>query len=34
MNNMARIIEAIALSSTTIVEGRDTPARVDTSQVH
>jgi Zn-dependent M28 family amino/carboxypeptidase len=31
MNNMARIIEAIALSSKTIVAGKDTPSRVDTS---
>ncbi len=30
MNNMARIIEAIALSSKSIVEGKDTPSRVDT----
>jgi Zn-dependent M28 family amino/carboxypeptidase len=32
--NMAAIIKAIALSSKTIVEGKDTPSRVDTSQVH
>ena len=31
--NMAAIIKAIALSSKTIVEGKDTPSRVDTSQV-
>jgi hypothetical protein len=31
--NMVRIIKAIALSSTSIVEGKDTPTRVDTSQV-
>lgn len=31
MNNMARIIEAIALSSKSIVAGKDTPSRVDTS---
>jgi hypothetical protein len=34
MNNMAQIIKAIALSSTSIVEGNDTPTRVDISQVH
>jgi Zn-dependent M28 family amino/carboxypeptidase len=34
MNNMAQIIKAIALSSTSIVEGKDTPTRVDTTQVH
>jgi hypothetical protein len=33
INNMVRIIKAIALSSTSIVEGKDTPSRVDTSQV-
>jgi Zn-dependent M28 family amino/carboxypeptidase len=33
MQNMARIIKAIALSSTTIVEGKDTPTRVDTTQL-
>ncbi len=32
--NMAAIIKAIALSSKTIVEGKDTPSRVDTAQVH
>jgi Zn-dependent M28 family amino/carboxypeptidase len=32
--NMAAIIKAIALSSKTIVDGKDTPSRVDTSQVH
>jgi Zn-dependent M28 family amino/carboxypeptidase len=32
--NMAAIIKAIALSSKTIVEGKDTPSRVDTSQIH
>jgi Zn-dependent M28 family amino/carboxypeptidase len=31
--NMAAIIRAIALSSRTIVEGKDTPSRVDTTQV-
>lgn len=34
LKNMAAIIHAIALSSRTIVEGKDTPSRVDTSQVH
>jgi Zn-dependent M28 family amino/carboxypeptidase len=33
MQNMARIIKAIALSSTSIVEGKDTPTRVDTTQL-
>ncbi|HWB92583.1 MAG TPA: M28 family peptidase, partial [Puia sp.] len=33
MNNMARIIKAIALSSTSIVNGKDTPSRVDTKQL-
>ena len=32
--NMAAIIKAIALSSKTIVDGKDTPSRVDTAQVH
>lgn len=31
--NMVRIIKAIALSSTSIVDGKDTPTRVDTTQV-
>jgi hypothetical protein len=31
--NMVRIIKAIALSSTSIVDGVDTPTRVDTTQV-
>jgi hypothetical protein len=31
--NMVRIIKAIALSSTSIVEGKDNPSRVDTSQI-
>lgn len=31
--NMVRIIKAIALSSTSIVDGKDTPSRVDTTQV-
>ena len=29
MNNMAEIIKAIALSSVTIVSGKDTPSRVE-----
>lgn len=33
MKNMAAIIRAIAISSTTIVEGKDTPTRVDTTQL-
>lgn len=33
MNNMARIIKSIALSSTSIVAGKDTPSRVDTKQL-
>lgn len=33
MNNMARIIKSIALSSTSIVSGKDTPTRVDTTQL-
>jgi Zn-dependent M28 family amino/carboxypeptidase len=33
MNNMARIIKAIAVSSTTIVAGQDTPSRVDTKSL-
>lgn len=33
MENMARIISAIALSSRTIVAGTDTPTRVDTSSL-
>jgi Zn-dependent M28 family amino/carboxypeptidase len=31
MNNMAEIIKAIAISSATIVSGKDTPSRVDVS---
>jgi Zn-dependent M28 family amino/carboxypeptidase len=31
MNNMARIIKSIAVSSTSIVAGKDTPSRVDTN---
>jgi Zn-dependent M28 family amino/carboxypeptidase len=33
MDNMANIIKAIAISSTTIVQGKDTPSRVDASQL-
>ena len=33
MKNMAEIIKAIALSSQTIVAGKDTPSRVDTTQL-
>jgi hypothetical protein len=33
MKNMAEIIKAIALSSQTIVAGKDTPSRVDTKQL-
>ena len=33
MNNMAEIIKAIAVSSTSIIEGKDTPSRVDTSEL-
>jgi hypothetical protein len=33
MNNMAKIIKAIAISSTTIVAGKDTPSRVDVTQL-
>jgi hypothetical protein len=33
LKNMAAIIKAIAISSKTIVEGKDTPSRVDTSQI-
>ena len=34
ITNMTRIIQAIALSSTSIIDGKDTPTRVDTSQIH
>lgn len=34
MKNMAEIIKAIALSSRTIVAGKDTPSRVDTKQLN
>jgi putative aminopeptidase FrvX len=33
MKNMAEIIKAIALSSATIISGKDTPSRVDTTQL-
>ncbi|QEC67227.1 M20/M25/M40 family metallo-hydrolase [Panacibacter ginsenosidivorans] len=33
MNNMAEIIKAIAISSASIVAGKDTPSRVDTSEL-
>jgi Zn-dependent M28 family amino/carboxypeptidase len=33
MKNMAEIIKAIAISSTSIVAGKDTPSRVDTNTV-
>jgi hypothetical protein len=33
MKNMAAIIKAIALSSTSIIAGKDTPSRVDTTQL-
>ena len=33
MKNMAEIIKAIAISSTSIIAGKDTPTRVDTTQV-
>jgi hypothetical protein len=33
MNNMARIIQSVALSSRTIIEGKDTPSRVDATQL-
>lgn len=33
MANMARIIKAIAISSTSIVDGKDTPTRVDATQL-
>jgi hypothetical protein len=34
MNNMAEIIKAIALSSNSIISGKDTPARVDTKKIN
>jgi hypothetical protein len=33
MNNMAQIIKSVAVSSRSIIEGKDTPSRVDTSQL-
>jgi hypothetical protein len=33
MDNMNEIIKAIALSSKTIISGKDTPTRVDTSKL-
>src|SRR5579862_1646787 len=33
MNNMAEIIKAIAISSTSIVAGKDTPTRIDTQEL-
>lgn len=33
MNNMAEIIKAIAISSKTIISGKDTPTRVDTKKL-
>ncbi len=33
LNNMAEIIKAIAVSSTSIIAGKDTPSRVDTTQL-
>lgn len=33
MNNMAEIIKAIAISSSSIVAGKDTPSRVDTNEL-
>ena len=33
MENMAEIIKAIAISSTSIISGKDTPVRVDTKQL-
>jgi hypothetical protein len=34
MNNMAEIIKAIAMSSTSIIQGKDTPSKVDVSKVN
>jgi Zn-dependent M28 family amino/carboxypeptidase len=34
LNNMAEIIRAIAVSSTSIISGKDSPTRVDTRQLH
>jgi putative aminopeptidase FrvX len=33
MNNMTEIIKAIAISSSTIISGKDTPSRVDTTKL-
>ncbi|HMH24076.1 MAG TPA: M28 family peptidase [Puia sp.] len=33
MNNMAQIIKSIAVSSRSIIQGKDTPSRVDTTQL-
>jgi len=33
MNNMAAIIKAIAVSASSIINGVDTPSRVDTKQL-
>jgi hypothetical protein len=33
INNMAEIIKAIAISSSSIISGKDTPSRVDTAQL-
>ncbi|RFM29713.1 M20/M25/M40 family metallo-hydrolase [Deminuibacter soli] len=34
MKNMAEIIKAVAISSTSIIEGKDTPSRVDTGALN
>jgi hypothetical protein len=33
LENMARIIRSIAISAASIISGKDTPSRVDTSQL-
>jgi hypothetical protein len=33
MNNMAEIIKAIAISSSSIIAGKDTPSRVNTNEL-
>jgi len=33
INNMTEIIKAIAISSSSIISGKDTPSRVDTAQL-
>jgi hypothetical protein len=33
MKNMAEIIKSIAISARSIISGKDTPSRVDTSQL-